>query len=61
MLCLVQALGVPLRVGLCAAMACLYGQPISAAIPNAVIPYLNFKGAITHHQLFKIYVYSLDI
>jgi hypothetical protein len=28
-------LGVPLRVGLYAIMACLYGQAISAAIPNA--------------------------
>jgi hypothetical protein len=28
-------LGVPLRVGLYATILCLYGQSISAAIPNA--------------------------
>jgi hypothetical protein len=31
----ISDLGVPLRVGLFAAMACLYGQTIYAAIPNA--------------------------
>jgi hypothetical protein len=36
-------LGVPLRVGLCAAMACLYGQPISTAIPNANKPISEFQ------------------
>jgi putative effector of murein hydrolase LrgA (UPF0299 family) len=30
-----NTLGVPLRVGLFAIMACLAGQAISAAIPNA--------------------------
>jgi hypothetical protein len=30
-----EILGVPLRVGLFAAMVCLSGQTISAAIPNA--------------------------
>jgi hypothetical protein len=32
---LMYFLGVPLRVGLSAAMLCLYGQSISTTIPNA--------------------------
>jgi hypothetical protein len=36
-------LGVPLRVGLFAAMACLSGQAISAAIPNAEQQKIGFQ------------------